>query len=85
MKGKLKWILLWETFFFAHLEVGFYTRTSLKFWQQLVFQTEKIARKTLSVDKNFIGNINLGQKSRLNLDKFGIGIDILDCGSKLFT
>ena len=41
----------------------------------------EIAGKTLSVRKNIIGNINSGQKSRLNLDKFGIGNEIPDCRS----
>ena len=40
------------------------------------FSCRQIARKTLSVRKNFTGNINLSQTSRLNLDKFGIGNDI---------
>ena len=31
---------------------------------------------TMSVRKNFVGNMNLGQKSCLNLDKFGIDNDI---------
>ena len=43
------------------------------------FSSGEIARKTLSARKNFIGNINLGQTSHLNWDKFGIYNDIPDC------
>ena len=43
------------------------------------FSSRESAGKTLSVRKNIIGNTNLGQTSRLNLDKFGIGNDIPDC------
>ena len=42
------------------------------------FSSGETDGKFLSVWKNFIGNINLGQTSRLNLDKFGIGNDIPD-------
>ena len=45
------------------------------------FSSGEIDGKFLSVWKNFIGDINLGQTSRLNLDKFGIGNDIPDCRS----
>ena len=37
------------------------------------FLSGEIAGKALPARKNFIGSINLGQTSRLNLDKFGIG------------
>ena len=40
------------------------------------FSSGEIARKTLSVKKNFISNVNLGQTNCLNLDKFVIGNDI---------
>ena len=36
-------------------------------------------QKTLLVRKNFISDINLGQKSYLNFDKFGIGNDVPGC------
>ena len=39
----------------------------------------EIDRKTLLVRKNFIGKINLGQTVCLNLEKFGIDIDVSDC------
>ena len=42
------------------------------------FSSREIAGKTLSVRKNITGNINLGQTSHLNLDKFGTGNDIPD-------
>ena len=42
------------------------------------FSSGEIDGKFLLVWKNFIGNINLGQASRLNLDKFGISNDIPD-------
>ena len=47
----------------------------------------EIARKTLSVRKNFIGNIHLSQTSCLNLDKFSSGneIPIPDCRSRVST
>ena len=48
-----------------------------EFWQQKIFQVEKFP-KTLSERKTFIGNINLGQVSCLNLDKFDIGNDYSD-------
>ena len=37
-----------------------------------------VSRKTLYVRNNFIGNINLGQKSYLNLGKLGMGNDVPD-------
>ena len=40
------------------------------------FFNGEIAEKSLSVRKNFMGNINLGQISHLNMDKYGIGNDI---------
>ena len=43
------------------------------------FSSGEIDEKFLSVWKNFIGDINLGQTSRLNLDKFGISKGIPDC------
>ena len=49
------------------------------------FSSGEIDGKFLSVWKNFIGNINLGQTIRLNLDKFGIGNDIPDCHSAPFA
>ena len=49
------------------------------------FSSRDIDGKFLSVWKNFIGNINLGQPSRLNLDKFGIGNDIPDSRSAPFA
>ena len=39
----------------------------------------EIAGKTLLVRKNFVGKINLGQTIHLNLEKFGIDIDVSDC------
>ena len=50
------------------------------------FSSGEIARKTLSVGNNFTGtcNINLGQTSHLNLDKFDISNDIPDCQSAPF-
>ena len=45
------------------------------------FSSREIDGKTLSVRKNIKGNINLGQTSRLNLDRFGISNDIPDCRS----
>ena len=49
------------------------------------FSSAEITGKTLSVRKDIIGNINLGQASRLNLDKFGVGNYIRDCRSSPFT
>ena len=53
------------------------------------FLSGEIAEKTLSVRKNFIGNINLGQTSHLNLNKFGIGNDVpfadRHCWHKLYA
>ena len=51
----------------------------------LIGFSREIARKTLSVKKNFKGNIHLSQSSRLNLDKFGIGNEIPDCQSRILT
>ena len=49
-------------------------------WQQSIFQVEKFSPQkspvTMSVRINFVGNMNLGQKSCLNSDKFGIDNDI---------
>ena len=49
------------------------------------FSSGETDRNFLSVLKNFIGNINLGQTSHLNLGKFGIGNDIPDCRSAPFA
>ena len=49
------------------------------------FSSGEIDRKFLPVWKNFIGNINLGQASRLNLDISGISNDIPDYRSALFA
>ena len=49
------------------------------------FSGGEIDGKFLSVWKNFIGNITLGQTSRLNSDKHGIGNDIPDCRSARFA
>ena len=49
------------------------------------FSNTEITGKTLSVRKDIIGNTNLGQVSRLNLDKFGVGNYIRDCRSLPFT
>ena len=47
----------------------------LKSWHLATvnFSSGGIDGKFLSVWKNFIGNINSGQTSRLNVDKFDIG------------
>ena len=42
-------------------------------------------QKTLLVKKNYISNINLSQKIYLNFDEFGIGNNVPDCLSALFT
>ena len=42
-------------------------------------------QKTLSVRKNFGGNINLGLTSYLNFDKLGIGNNAPDCLLAPFT
>ena len=62
--------------FFSRLGGGGCTRTFLKFW----LSRREITGKTLSVRKNIIGNINLGQ-FRPNVDKFGISNEIPDCRS----
>ena len=49
------------------------------------FSSRENAGKTLSVERNIIGNINLGQTSHLNLDKFGVDKDIFDCRSEAFA
>ena len=41
------------------------------------FSSRQIAKKTLSVRKNQTANTNLGQTTRVNMDKFGIGNDVL--------
>ena len=69
--------------FFARLGVGLHRNIS-QILAIIDFSSKEIARKTLSVSKNIIGNINLGQTSRLNLDKFGISNDIPECRSALF-
>ena len=70
-----KSILLWEMFL-CTFGGGGCTRTFLKFW----LSSREITGKTLSVRKNIIGNINLGQ-FRPNVDKFGISNEIPDCRS----
>ena len=57
-----------------------YTRFDFSKFVTINFSGGEIAGlETLSVRKNFIGNINLDQTSCLNLlDKFGIGNDISD-------
>ena len=42
-------------------------------------------QRTLSVWKDFISNINLGHTNSLNLNKFSIGNNVLDCLSAPFT
>ena len=49
------------------------------------FFKQRNYREILSVRKNVIGNINVGQTSRLNLDKFGISNNIPDCRSPPFV
>ena len=49
------------------------------------FFKQRNCRKLLVSKEEFIGNINLHQTSRLNLDKFGINNDIPDCRSAAFT
>ena len=41
------------------------------------FSSREVAEKTLSVRENIIGNIHLGQTSHLNLDKFGLGNNLI--------
>ena len=69
--------------FFA-LERGVHKNVS-KILATINFSSGEIDGKFLSVWKNFIGNINLSQTSRLNLDKFGIRKDIHDCRSAPFA
>ena len=42
-------------------------------------------QRTLLIWKDFISNINLGQTTSLNLNKFSIGNNVPDCLSALFT
>ena len=64
---------------------GVHKDVSKIFIATINFSSGEIDGKFLSVWKNFIGNINLSQKSRLNLDKFGIRKDNPDCRSAPFA
>ena len=72
-KGKIhKSILLRETF---SLTEGFIQERFSHFSNNQFFKQTN-CQKTLSVRKNLTVNTNLGQTSRLNLDKCGIGNDV---------
>ena len=72
-KGKThKSILLRETF---SLTEGF-IRERFSHFSNNLFVKQTNCQKTLSVRTNLTVNTNLGQTSRLNLDKFGIGNDV---------
>ena len=72
-KGKThKSILLRETF---SLSGGFIQERFSHFSSNRFFKQTN-CQKTLSVRKNLTVNTNLGQTSRVNLDKFGIGNDV---------
>ena len=70
--------------FFLHLEKGGggggggVTENVSQILATINFSSGEIDGKFLPAWKNFIGSINLGQTSRLNLGKFGIGNDIPD-------
>ena len=63
----------------------FFHKNVSKILATINFSRGEIDGKFLSVWKNFIGNINSSQTSRLNLDKFGIRKDIPDCRSAPFA
>ena len=77
--------------FYRSSQIDFATETFFALWGRGVpnnvsqilatvnFSSGEIDGKLLSVWKNFIGNINLGQTSRLNVDKFGIGTVRINC------
>ena len=73
-KGKThKSILLLETF---SLTEGFIRERFTHFNSNNRFFKQTNCQQTLSVKKNLTVNTNLGQASRPNLDKFGIGNDV---------
>ena len=72
-----------ETFF--ALDGGGGHKNVSKILATINFSSGEIDGKFVSVWKNFIGNINLSQTSRLNLDKFDIRKDIPDCRSAPFA
>ena len=69
-------ILLWKTSFERLGEGGGGLHKNVSQTSATInFSSGEIEGKCLSVRKNFIGNIKLGQTSHLNVNKFGIGND----------